>query len=92
MAEAEITVMGKKGQVVIPKEVREQLNLKPKTKFLVLGHGDTVLLKKLKLPDLRKEWEELFRVIDKRIAKYGELTEEEIAREIKAYRKERALK
>jgi AbrB family looped-hinge helix DNA binding protein len=91
MAEAEITVMGKKGQVVIPKEVREQLNLKPKTKFLVVGHDDTVLLKKLQLPDLRKEWEELFRIMDKRIAKYGELTEKEIEKEIHASRKEREL-
>jgi AbrB family looped-hinge helix DNA binding protein len=84
--EEEITVMGEKGQVVIPKEVRDRLKLQPKTKFLVLGYNDTVILKKLELPDLRKEWEEIFKIMDKK--KLG-LTEEDVKKEIETYRREK---
>ena len=34
--EQEVTVVGERGQVVIPKEVRMKLGLKPKTKLLVV--------------------------------------------------------
>jgi len=44
------TVMSSKGQVVIPEEVREDLRLRPGTKFIVLGRGDTVMLKSIKPP------------------------------------------
>ncbi|MDI6655815.1 MAG: AbrB/MazE/SpoVT family DNA-binding domain-containing protein [Candidatus Hydrothermarchaeota archaeon] len=87
MEDAEIAVMGEKGQVVIPKEVRDELKLGPKSKFLVIGYKDTVVLKKLETPNLKKEWEAIKRVVDERIRKYGELTEEEIAAEVHEYRK-----
>lgn len=89
MENAEIAVMGEKGQVVIPKEVRDELKLGPKSRFLVIGYKDTVVLKKLEMPDLKKEWEAIKKVVDERIKKYGELTEEEIAAEIHKYRRER---
>jgi AbrB family looped-hinge helix DNA binding protein len=33
------TVMGERGQMVVPKEIRECYNLKSGDKFFVLGHG-----------------------------------------------------
>lgn len=87
MAEAEITTVSEKGQVVIPLIVREQLKLKPRTKLLVYGMDDVIILKKLTIPDVRKELQSLYKKIDKRIVKFGELTEEEIAREVQRYRK-----
>lgn len=87
MAEAEITTLSEKGQVVIPQIVREQLKLKPRTKLLVYGLDDTIVLKKLAMPDIKKELQSLYKKIDKRIIKYGELTEEEIVEEVQRYRK-----
>jgi len=85
----EITVMSEKGQVVIPKVIREHLHIKPKSKFLVMGYEDTIMLKKMQIPDLKSEWEEIKKIIDERNRKYGKLTEKDIQKEIEAYRKEK---
>jgi len=73
-----LTVVSAKGQVVIPQSIREKLGIGPKTKLLVYGYQDAVVLKKLEIPDITKELEEIYRKVDARIAKYGELTDEEI--------------
>ena len=44
------TKMSSKGQIVIPESVRQQLGLATGDQFLVLGHGDTVLLKVIHPP------------------------------------------
>jgi len=63
MAEPEITTMSQKGQVVIPQALREKLGIKPKTRLLVYGYQDTIVLKKLYVPDLREAWERIKRII-----------------------------
>jgi len=90
MAETEITTMSAKGQVVIPQSVREKLKLKPKTKLIVYGEGDTIIMKKVQLPDLKEEWERIRQIIEERNRKYGPLTEEDVKREVEAYRREKA--
>jgi len=85
-SEPEITTMGEKGQVVIPKGIREQLGVEPRTKFVVYGEGDLIVLKKLDLPDLRKEWSRIFRHADARRTK---LRDAEVAREVRATRRAR---
>jgi len=82
--EPEVTTISEKGQVVIPQSIRKALGIKPKTKFLVYGRGDTVIMKKLELPDLRKEWEAIFKLMDKKELK---LSNEEIQKEIAETRK-----
>ncbi|MBS7633701.1 AbrB/MazE/SpoVT family DNA-binding domain-containing protein [Candidatus Bathyarchaeota archaeon] len=76
--------MSEKGQVVIPQSIRKELGIKPKTKFLVYGRGDTVIMKKLELPDLNKEWEEIFKLMDKKELK---LSDDEVQKEIEETRK-----
>ncbi|MDR0471823.1 MAG: AbrB/MazE/SpoVT family DNA-binding domain-containing protein [Nitrososphaerota archaeon] len=71
--------MSEKGQAVIPKSIREELEIKPKTKLLVYGKGDTIIMKKLQLPDLKKEWENIFKLMDKKELK---LSNAEIQKEI----------
>jgi len=80
----EVTTISEKGQVVIPQSIRKELGIKPKTKFLVYGRGDTVIMKKLEFPDLKKEWESIFKQMDKKELK---VSDKEIQKEIAETRK-----
>lgn len=86
---ADVTVVSDKGQVVIPQTIRKKLGIGPKTKLLVYGYQDAVIMKKLEIPDVKKELEGIYRKVDARIAKYGELSDEEINEIIQNYRKKR---
>ena len=70
--EPQVTTMSEKGQVVIPQSIRKELGIKPRTKFLVFGRGDTVIMKRLELPDVKKEWEEIFKMMDEKGLKLSE--------------------
>ena len=87
--EPEVVVVSSKGQVVIPQTIREKLRIGPKTKLLVYSYQDGVIMKKLEIPDLAKELEEVYKKVDERTAKYGELSEEEINEIIQKYRKQK---
>lgn len=50
MEPLEVTKLSSKGQVVLPQLIRRRLHLSEGVKFLVLGSGDTVILKKLEFP------------------------------------------
>jgi AbrB family looped-hinge helix DNA binding protein len=84
--EPEVTTVSEKGQVVIPQSLRKEMGIKPKTKFLVFGRGDTVIMKRLELPDIKQEWEEIFKIMDRKGLK---LTEKEVQAETEANRRER---
>ena len=88
MVETEITTISVKGQVVIPQTLRKKLKLKPKMKLLVFGEGDTIIMKKLQFPDLREEWENIKLMIEERNKKYNPLTEEDVKREVDAFKRE----
>ena len=88
---ADITVVSEKGQVVIPKTIRKKLGIGPKTKLLIYGYQDAVIMKKLEVPDVTKELQALYKRIDKKIAKYGELTNQEINEVIQNYRTKKKL-
>ena len=83
--EPEVTTISEKGQVVIPQSLRKELGIKPRTKFLVFGRGDIVIMKRLELPDVEKEWEGIFTMMDEKGLK---LSEKEILEEVAASRKE----
>ncbi|MGI0062376.1 MAG: AbrB/MazE/SpoVT family DNA-binding domain-containing protein [Nitrosotalea sp.] len=76
--------MSEKGQVVIPQELRKHLGIKPKTKFVVFAIGNNIVMRKLDMPDIKKEWNNIFQSVDKKSLK---LDENDIASEIKTYRK-----
>jgi len=82
----EVTTVSEKGQVVIPQSIRRELGIKPKTKFVVYGRGDTVVMKRLELPDVKKELEEIFEAMDRKKLK---ISEKEILAEIAVVRRER---
>jgi AbrB family looped-hinge helix DNA binding protein len=82
--EPQVTTISEKGQVVIPQSIRKELGIKPKNKFLVYGRGDTIILKKLELPNLTQKWDEIFKLMDKKAFK---LSDEEIQEEVFSVRK-----
>ena len=84
--EPKVTTISEKGQVVIPQSLRKELGIKPRTKFLVFGRGDLVIMKRLELPDVKKEWEDIFEIMDKKGLK---VSEEEVLREIASSRRGR---
>jgi len=50
MATVATTRMSSKGQVVIPEGVRKALGLEVGAQFVVMGDGDTVVLKRIAVP------------------------------------------
>ena len=50
MESIEITSISSRGQVVIPRRIRERLNLQEGEKFVVIGERDTIIFKKLGTP------------------------------------------
>ncbi len=86
----DVTVVSGKGQVVIPQSVREKLGIKPKTRLLVYGYQDAVIMKKMQVPDVAEELKALYKRIQPRIAKYGELSEGEIEEIVQRHRKHKS--
>ncbi|HKU50175.1 MAG TPA: AbrB/MazE/SpoVT family DNA-binding domain-containing protein, partial [Nitrososphaera sp.] len=76
--QADVTVVSEKGQVVIPQAIRKKLGIGPKTKLLVYGYNDAVIMKKISIPDVAKDLERLYDKIGKKVAKYGPLSDDEI--------------
>ena len=52
MANVSTIKMSSKGQVVIPENIRKQLNLKSGAQFVVVGNKDAVILKNIAPPAL----------------------------------------
>lgn len=78
------TKMSSKGQVVIPEALRDRLNLKPGSQFVVLGEGDVVILKSLSAPSM-EEFGGLIREARQQ-AKAASLTPNDITDSIKRVR------
>jgi AbrB family looped-hinge helix DNA binding protein len=82
----DVTVMSVKGQVVIPQDIRKRLKLRPKDRLIVYGEEDTIIMKKLALPELKATWKRISSIIKEKNKKYGTMSQKEINREITAYR------
>ena len=78
-----IISVGKRGQIVIPKRVREYLGIGKDDKLILYVVDDVIILRRLSISSILEELREIFSRIDKRIEEYGELTDEEIIAEIK---------
>jgi len=90
--EPDITIVSDKGQIVIPASLRNKLDIKPRSKLFVYSVNDIIILKKMTLPDVKKEMQNIWNEVDKKIMKYGELSEEDIQMEIEKHRVEKKRK
>jgi len=70
MANVSTTKMSSKGQVVIPENIRKQLNLKEGAQFVVLGEKDVVILKNITPPSI-DEFDDLIATARKKARKAG---------------------
>ena len=85
MATLEVTSLSTKGQIVIPRRIREKLGLKPGTKLIVIQEGDGILLKPITLPK-KEQFKKLISLGDKVRNKLG-LKEDDIEKAIETVRK-----
>ena len=79
-----VTTVSSKGQVVIPKTIREQLNLESGRPLVVFSDGSNILLKPIPRPDISE-----FRALMDATAAWAKevgLTEEDITDAIRTVR------
>ena len=81
------TKMSSKGQVVIPEEIRLALGLKSGDQFVVLGRGDSVVLKTISTPSF-DQFDELLKEARVQAKKAG-LKKSDILAAIKVARKKK---
>jgi len=84
--EVEITKISEKGQVVIPSEIRKEMNIKKSDKFLIFGEGSTLIMKKIEPSPLKKSLAELTKPLQKLISEEG-FTRKDLNKIIKNVRK-----
>ncbi len=64
-----ITRLSSKGQIVLPKNLRDALNLKSGEIFAMYGEDDTIVLRRIDLPS-EEEFEKLLKWGEKYAKKY----------------------
>jgi AbrB family looped-hinge helix DNA binding protein len=84
----ETTTLSSRGQVVLPQDVRERLNLKEGDKFLVMAEEDTVILKAIK-PIPKEKFESMLEATREAVKKAG-ITPEDLNRTIERVRHARS--
>ena len=87
--EADITVVSSKGQIVIPQSIRKRMGIGPKTKLLIYGYDDAVIMKKLDVPDVLKDLERIYRNVDGKARKLGILSEQDVSDIVQQNRRKR---
>jgi len=63
LAQEELVKMSSKGQLVVPRRIREKEGLKSSDRFLAIEVKDGVLFKRVAIPDVRIDFESLARDI-----------------------------
>lgn len=89
--ELDIVKVTSRGQIVIPKSIRKELEIKKGEKFLAYDKDDTIILRplrNLKRASTTTELEKIFAPAWK-TAKKRKITEKDINEEIRKYRAER---
>jgi antitoxin PrlF len=83
----EVTKLSSKGQVVIPQQIRDNMSLEPGSKFIVIGEGDTIVLKSVEPPSF-KDFDHLISKTRK-FARKKKLKKSDVNDAIKAVRRKR---
>jgi antitoxin PrlF len=84
---SDITAVSSKGQVVLPKAIRDKLQIVPGVKLMVFSDGNSILLKPIPEPDI-SEFQKLMEAASGWASDVG-MTEEDIDSAIQAVRSRR---
>lgn len=79
---SEVTKVTSKGQVVIPQEIRKDLGIEEGSQMVVSRLGELVLMKKIAVPDPKKEFKDLTRLGARFARKKGIRSEEDVVSRI----------
>jgi len=82
----ELTRLSERGQVVIPTELRRSMNLREGERFIIMGVGDTIVLRKIELSQEKIRLKKLIRESREKARKSG-FSEEEVTKLIRETRK-----
>ncbi len=76
----DLVVMSSKGQVVVPKDIREAVKADAGTEFIVYGNNDTIIFKKVPIPKFStKELEKIVAENEKKLRKAGYTEEKKVS-------------
>ncbi len=84
----EVVNLSSKGQLVIPKNMRNEMGLNPKEKFILVNDKDTIILKRIKEDELKTRMKSLMKTFTAEFKK-ARITQEDFVKEIKAVRKQK---
>ncbi len=87
MDRLETTTLSSRGQVVIPQIIRDDLDLEVGSKFIVVGRDDTIMLKKIEMPNFEK-FDEIIKK-GRNFARKKGIKPGDVSKAIKEYRKEK---
>lgn len=83
----EVTKMSSRGQIVIPENIRNRMQLGNGSKFIVVGMNDTVILKRLEAPKFEK-FDEIMKK-SREFAKTKRIKPGDVGKAVEEYRKEK---
>jgi bifunctional DNA-binding transcriptional regulator/antitoxin component of YhaV-PrlF toxin-antitoxin module len=81
-ADVEIVKMSSKGQLVVPQDIREVSSLNIGERFVAFPISEGVLFKKVKIPDIKIDFESLSKEIEQQFEK-NDVKKEDIKKAIK---------
>ena len=82
----EVVNLSTKGQLVIPKNMREEMELNKNDKFVLVNDKDTIIMKRLQEDEIKLRMKSLMKEFTQGFKKVG-ITKEDLRTEIKAARK-----
>jgi len=88
LAQEELVKMSGKGQLVVPRRIREKEGLKTSDRFVAIEVKGGVLFKRVEIPKVKIEFESLSRDIESHLKRH-EVKREDVDEAIKWARKER---
>lgn len=76
---SDVVVMSSKGQVVVPRDIRDAVSAQAGTEFVVYGSGDTIVFKKITITKFSvKELEALVASSERKLKQAGFVDEEDV--------------